>query len=133
MVDVLVNTFVWGHVWMIASASASEFAKIELCQRYYSESLWMIAEASVSNFGNWISSQSFFKGFLKFSWKSTIPTNIYLWNVNNRNFRKRCKICSNLTIKTPKRRQWLCYGVFIVNFEHILHLFLVFVLLTLNK
>ena len=27
---------------------------------------------------------------------------------------QRCEICSNLTIKTPKR-----FGVFIVNFEHI--------------
>ena len=33
-------------------------------------------------------------------------------------------------IKTPERRQ---SGVFIVNFEHILHLFLVFMLLTLSK
>ena len=31
---------------------------------------------------------------------------------------QRCEICSNLTIKTPKR-----FGVFIVNFEHIPHLF----------
>ena len=31
------------------------------------------------------------------------PANIYLLKVNNRNTRKRCKICSKLTIKTP---QW---------------------------
>ena len=30
-----------------------------------------------------------------------------------------CEICSNLRIKTPERRQWRRYGVFIVNFEHI--------------
>ena len=41
--------------------------------------------------------------------------------------------CSKLTIKTPKRRQWRHSGVFIFNFEHILHLFLVVLLLTLNK
>ena len=41
--------------------------------------------------------------------------------------------CSKLTIKTPKRRQWRHSGVFIFNFEHILHLFLVILLLTLNK
>ena len=29
------------------------------------------------------------------------PVNIYLFKVNNRNTRKRCEICSNLTIKTP--------------------------------
>ena len=28
-----------------------------------------------------------------------------------------------LTIKTPKRRQWRRFGVFIVNFEHISHLY----------
>ena len=48
----------------------------------------------------------------------------------NRNTRTRCQICSNLTIKTPERRQWRCSGVFIVNFEHISHLVLVFQLLT---
>ena len=47
--------------------------------------------------------------------------------------RKRCEICSKLIIKTPERRQCRCSGVFIVNFEHISHLFLVFLLLTLNK
>ena len=34
--------------------------------------------------------------------------------------RKRCEICSNLTIETPERRR---FGVFTVNFEHISHLF----------
>ena len=33
-----------------------------------------------------------------------IPTNIYLFKVNNRNIGKRCEICSRLTIKTPERR-----------------------------
>ena len=32
-----------------------------------------------------------------------ILTNIYLLKVKNRNIRKRCKICSKLTIKTPER------------------------------
>ena len=35
----------------------------------------------------------------------TIPVGIYLLKVNNRNIRTRCKICSKLTIKTPKRRR----------------------------
>ena len=55
--------------------------------------------------------------------------NIYLFKVNNRSTRKRCEICSKLTIKTintPKHRS----GVFIVNFEDIQHLFLVSLLLT---
>ena len=57
---------------------------------------------------------------------------IYLPKVNNRNTRTRCEICSKLTIKTPERRQWRRSGVFIVNFEYISHLALVFLLLTLN-
>ena len=33
--------------------------------------------------------------------------NIYLFKVNKRNSRKRCEICSKLTIKTPGRRHCL--------------------------
>ena len=58
------------------------------------------------------------------------PANIYLVKVNNRNTRKRCEICSKLTIKTPERRQ---LRVFIGNFEYISHLFLVFLWLTFNR
>ena len=32
------------------------------------------------------------------------PVNIHLFKVNNINTRKRCEICSKLTIKTPERR-----------------------------
>ena len=35
---------------------------------------------------------------------------------------QRCEICSNLTIKLQKRRQWRRFGGFIVNFEHTSHL-----------
>ena len=48
------------------------------------------------------------------------PANIYLFEVNNRNSRKRFEIFSKLTIKTPARR-------------NISLLFLVFLLLTLDK
>ena len=34
--------------------------------------------------------------------------------------------------KTPERHHWRRSGVFIVNFDHISHLALVFLLLTLN-
>ena len=36
---------------------------------------------------------------------------------------QRCEICSKFAITTPKRRQWRPFGVFIVNFEHISHLY----------
>ena len=52
------------------------------------------------------------------------PAGNYMFKVNNRNTRTRCKICSKLTIKTP---------VFIVNVEHISHLVVVFLLLTLSR
>ena len=64
---------------------------------------------------------------------SANPVGIYLLKVSVRSSRKRCKICSKLTIKTPERRQWSHSGVFSVKFEHISHLALVvFLLLTLN-
>ena len=62
------------------------------------------------------------------------PAGNYLFKVNNKSTRTRCEICSELTIKTPERRQaWRRSGVFIVNFEHISHLVLVLLLLTLNR
>ena len=80
--------------------------------------------------------------------------------VKNRNTRTRCELCSKLTKKTPVRRRlgllcsyvmcemyvlqsrtltkiknekWRHSGVFIVNFEYISHLVLVFLLLTLSR
>ena len=53
-----------------------------------------------------------------------IPAGNYMFKVNNRNTRARCEICS--------QRQWRQSGVFIVKFEHISYLVLVFLLLTLN-
>ena len=43
------------------------------------------------------------------------------------------EICSNLKIKTPERRHQRRSGVFIVNFDQISHIALVFLLLTLTK
>ena len=61
------------------------------------------------------------------------PACIYLFKVNKRNSRTRFEICSELTIETLERRQWRRSGVFIVNFKHISHLALVFLLLTLKR
>ena len=41
-----------------------------------------------------------------------------------------CKICLKLSKKTPERRQWRLSAVFIVNFEQITHIVLVFPLFT---
>ena len=43
------------------------------------------------------------------------------------------EIFSNLTVKTPERRHLRRSGVFIINFEHISHLVLIFLLLTLKR
>ena len=78
----------------------------------------------------------FLENSYKVFWRNvsqkTFPANIYLLKVNNRNYRTTCEICSKLTIMTPEWRQWHRSGVFIVNFGHISHLTLVFLLLTSN-
>ena len=51
-----------------------------------------------------------------------IQTNIYLFKINNRKTIKKCEICSKLTL-----------NIFTVNFEHISHFFMVFLLLTLKN
>ena len=61
------------------------------------------------------------------------PAGNYMFKANNRNTKTRCEICSKLTIKTPKRPHWYRSCVFIVNFEHTLHLVLIFLLLTLSR
>ena len=60
------------------------------------------------------------------------PAGNCMFKVNNTNTRTRCEIYSKLTIKIPERRQWRRSGIFIVNFEHISHLLLVFLLLNLS-
>ena len=65
--------------------------------------------------------------------KGANPADDYLFTVNDRNARTRCEICSEPTIMTPERGHWHRSGVFIVNFEHISHLALVFLLLTLSR
>ena len=57
----------------------------------------------------------------------------YMFKVNKRNTRTGCELCSKLTLKKAERRNSRRSGVFIVNFEHILHLVLVFLLLTLSR
>ena len=45
-------------------------------------------------------------------------TSIYQFIMNNSNTKKRCEICSKITIKTPEQRS----TVFILNFEDVSHL-----------
>ena len=81
---------------------------------------------------HFINTESFIDDSL--STKRKNPANLYLpVQSYNRNIRKRCFTCSKLTIKTSEWRHWCRSGAFIVNFEHISHLFLMFLLLTLNR
>ena len=47
--------------------------------------------------------------------------------------RTMCEICSNLTIKIEEWSQWHRSGVFVVNFEYVSDIVLLWPLLTLNK
>ena len=62
-----------------------------------------------------------------------MPAGNHMFKVKNRNSRTKCEICSKLTIKTPELRNWHRSGVFIVNFEHISHIVLVSLFLTLSR
>ena len=72
------------------------------------------------------------KGISWMKLQNKFPASIYLLKVNNTSTRTRCKICSKLTIKTPEQIRHHS-DVFIVNFEHISHFVLLFLLLTLNR
>ena len=65
--------------------------------------------------------------------RTSVSAGNYMFKINNRNTRTRCEICSNITIKTPVQRQWRRCSAIIVNCEHISHLVLVFLLLTLSR
>ena len=60
-------------------------------------------------------------------------TNIYLFKVNNGNTKKRWGTYSKLTIKSSNWRHWCRSGLVFVNFGHISHLFVVFLLMTLHR
>ena len=61
------------------------------------------------------------------------PTGIHLFKFNNGNARTAFEIYSKLTTKTPKQRYRRRSGVFIVIFEQIWNIVIVFPLLTLHK
>ena len=72
------------------------------------------------------------KNFKAYKYEAYLAGN-YMFKFNNRNTRTRCEISPKLTIKIPERRHWRRTGIFIVNFEYISRLVLVFILLTLSR
>ena len=80
-----------------------------------------------------VSSQ--FHYFILESWQvlcEKIPAGIFLFKVSNGNTKRMCRICSKLTIKTPKRRHWHHSSVIVVNFEQVLHTVRLFTLSPLS-
>ena len=73
------------------------------------------------------------KSNFSFNFASSNPAGNYMFKADNRNTTIRCEICSKLTIKIPEQCHWRRSGIFIVNFEHISHLVLVFLSLTISK
>ena len=72
------------------------------------------------------------KGVVRtFYFACTQPT-ITCSKLKNKNSRTRYEIGMKLTIKTPERRQWRRSGLFIVNFEQVSYLTLMFLFLTLS-
>ena len=69
---------------------------------------------------------NFFNNFRK------SPACIHLLKVSNGNTRTIYEICLKLILRSPEGRHWRRFGVFIVNFEHILLIGLAFLLLTLK-
>ena len=81
--------------------------------------------------GFWLVSIFPYMGWMRLIW-AAVHSNHLPVKINNRNTRKRYEVCVKLTIKSPKRRQWSEYDVFIFNFQHISHFFLVFLLLAIT-
>ena len=78
-----------------------------------------------------VNESNYWKQWFFFCWWNFTENLTFTFSKSTTKTLKRCEICSKLTIKTPERRQWLC-SVFIVNFEIISDLFLLFLLLTLS-
>ena len=69
---------------------------------------------------------------ISLKWRGNVPANIYLFKVNiknNRSARKRCEICSKLTIKTPEQHQRHRSGVLLLTSN----IFQTFIFFTLSK
>ena len=79
--------------------------------------------------------QSYIKRYMFFvTVVLTTQPRFYLFKVNNRNTkntRATCEICLKLAVRTPERRQWHRTGVFLVNFQQVSHIDLVFPSVTL--
>ena len=66
-------------------------------------------------------------------WNQSYPVSKNMFKINNSNTSTRFEICSKLTLKTSEQSYWCHSSVFILLFEHISHLVIVFLVLTLSR
>ena len=70
--------------------------------------------------GDWIFPNYWLRGLVTCPYKGKVEVNtanIYLFKVKNRNTRKRCEVCSKLTVKIPKRRHWRRSGILLLTLD----------------
>ena len=110
---------------LLAQVSSCEFCEISK-NTFFTEHLWTTA----SIFMSFTNSRIYWRVYVMVAsvndrkTEKMILADIYLLKINNINTRNMFKV-----IKKTERRQWSCAGNSFVNFEHILRLFLVFLLL----
>ena len=110
------NKVIHFHVSQMLHSKNPCFFKVELNFPYQTISFQFSSVSSKTSIFSIFKSKHYFYIYH--------PAGNYVFKVKNRNIRTTCEICSKLTIKTPERR---LPGVFIVNFEYILRLVLVFI------
>ena len=112
-------------------AERSQTSKMELFSKIVNvwKLLTIFAKSSIFMF-NWVLTCLWTPWII---FNTTYPAANYLFKFKNRNSRTRCEMCSKLTIKTLERRHCRFSGFFIVKFENISNLVIVFLLLTLNN
>ena len=115
---------------LIKGLKFSSSLKFKMKQKtYLSVTLNIICVLLMLNLGYMNSSKYYESGiythYVHTEW-GNIPAHIYLLQGKNRNTRKMCETRSKLIIKTLEQHPWRCSGVFILNYAHIPHLYLIF-------
>ena len=105
-------------------------ARCLLWQNLWQPRMWKTSQVAVSNMYQIVFS---IKLLLWSGTHTHSPGNKFKLKVNNMNIREWWIIYAKLTLKTSEWCHWHCYGVFIVKIEHISRLFLLFLLLTMNR
>ena len=125
----LVSPLILSKVPILMETPWYRFFECAYCVK--SKQIWLLLERYANFFTSTLSKVHWLQ--LASVSSCHFPACNYMFKVNSRNTRTRCEIYSELTIKTPEWHHCRRSGVFIVNFEHISHLLLVLLLLTLSR